>query len=431
MRVAYLTNQYPAVSHSFIRREILALEARGNTVFRYAIDFRHQELVDPADFAERAKTKHVLRMPLAQIATSFVRTIMRRPTGALRALGKSFRIGYGSERGIIKHLIYLIEAAVIADWCIRDKVEHLHVHFGTNPAVIAILLKAISGVPYSLTVHGPEEFDCPRDLALSQKIEEASFVIAVSFFGRSQLMRWVGAEQWHKIHVVHCGIDVGYYPELPQPASTEPIFVCVARFAEQKGHHILLEAAAKLRKQGLEFQVVLAGDGPLRTSIEHRIAKLGLGDYVRITGWISGEQVQQEIKCCRAFVLPSFAEGLPVALMEAMALGRPVVSTYIAGIPELVVSGLTGWLVPAGDAESLAQMMREALSTTPERWMRMGAAARKMALERHDIAYEVVKIEHLMRKAINEHSGIAEPMIRTATKQKSSERDCSKHKAEN
>ncbi|WP_246812461.1 glycosyltransferase [Microvirga sp.] len=374
----------------------MALEARGNTVLRYALSCREDELVDKGDLAEKVKTRHVLRQPLSDILAALARIVIRHPLGMVKALGASLRIGFQSDRGLARHLAYLIEAAVIVDWCSRDQVEHLHVHFGTNPATIALLANLIAGISYSLTVHGPEEFDGPKSIALAEKIRAAAFVVAVSSYGQSQLKRWVDLDQWAKLHVVHCGLDCNSYPEQQVDGIPEPSFVCVARLAEQKGHFLLLEATAKLRADGLRFKLVLAGDGPLRKQIQKRIEELELSDIVKITGWISGDRVKGEIAQSRVFVLPSFAEGLPVVLMEAMAMQRPVVSTYVAGIPELVVPGSTGWLVPAGDALLLAKAMREALSTEPQTWAHMGAAARRRVLERHDVNREVEKIERLI-----------------------------------
>jgi glycosyltransferase involved in cell wall biosynthesis len=301
---------------------------------------------------------------------------------------------------------------VLVDWCARDEIQHMHVHFGTNPATVALLAKVISNITYSLTVHGPDEFDHPEAIALPEKIEAASFVIAVSSYGRGQLMRWVGAEYWEKIHVVHCGVEPEFHPESPMKVLPEPSFVCVARLAEQKGHHVLLRAAAELQSEGVDLKIILAGDGPMRFSIEQQVEALGLSDKVTLLGWVSGERVREEIERCRMFVLPSFAEGLPVALMEAMALQRPVISTYTAGIPELVIPGLTGWLVPAGDIASLVKAMREALSTEQQQWMRMGDAARQRVLDRHNIANEARKIEILMQEAINTKPQVNEPLVK-------------------
>jgi glycosyltransferase involved in cell wall biosynthesis len=404
MRIAYLVNRYPAVSHSFIRREIIALEARGNVVFRYAINFPDGELVDPADRAEAGKTRHVLRQSPGTILADTARTLFAHPLGILRALLESLSLGHRSDRGIVRHLAYLVEAVVVAAWCGHDGVQHLHAHFGTNSAAVALLASKITGLPYSFTAHGPEEFDKPEAIGLSRKIRSAAFVVAVSSYGRSQLMRWSDEANWKKLHVVHCGIDDESCAGPVGASAPGRGLLCIARLAEQKGLHVLLEATATLRDQGHEFDLVLAGDGPLRESLERRIRDLGLAHLVTMTGWISGERVRAEIERARAFVLPSFAEGLPVVIMEAMALARPVISTYIAGIPELVLPGVTGWLVPPGNPASLAEAMRQALSAAPDELVRMGEAARHRVLERHDVMREAEKLEILMQMA-GSHAG--------------------------
>src|SRR5439155_26884638 len=211
-------------------------------------------------------------------------------------------------------------------------------------------------------VHGPEEFDHPEALALDEKIEHAAFVVAVSSFGRSQLYRWCPPAQWGKIRVVHCGVDASFLGGDPVPVPDVPRVVCVGRLAEQKGQILLLRALAVLAAEGITCELVLAGDGPLRPAIEAETARLRLAGCVRITGWLDGAAVRREIESARGLVLPSFAEGLPVVLMEALALGRPVVSTFVAGIPELVRDGVHGWLVPAGDVDALAGAVGELLA---------------------------------------------------------------------
>ncbi len=202
----------------------------------------------------------------------------------------------------------------------------------------------------------------------------------MSSYGRSQLYRWAEPRDWKKIRVVHCGLDA-QFTQLPEPqsASAAGALVCVGRICEQKGQLLLLEALRIVLDRGLDARLVMAGDGPMRKQIEERAAGLGVADRLRITGWIDGAQVRSEILGARALVLPSFAEGLPVVIMEAMALGRPVISTYIAGIPELVLPSC-GWLVPAGDVEALAGAMIECLAADEPRLRDMGRAGRERAL---------------------------------------------------
>jgi glycosyltransferase involved in cell wall biosynthesis/GT2 family glycosyltransferase len=393
--VAYLVNQYPHTSHSFIRREITALEKSGVAVARFSVRPSGCKLVDSADKAEANKTTILLAAGMVRIAAVFFGTALSRPLHWLRAVRLTVRLGRRSERGILRHFIYLAEACLLLRRLQQCGARHLHAHFGTNPATVALLTRTLGGPPYSFTVHGPEEFDHPEALSIRDKIGRSAFVVAVSDFGKSQLCRWCEAGQWEKIHVVRCGVDAAFLAAGPQAISDVARFVCVGRLAEQKGQLLLLDALARLANEGHAFEMVLAGDGPMRPAIEKRIARLNLGERVRITGWLSNEAVRKEILDARALVLPSFAEGLPVVLMEALALGRPVVTTFVAGIPELVEAGWSGWLVPAGSVNELADALRQALETPVDRLEAMGRIGAERAAARHDARTEAAKLAAL------------------------------------
>jgi glycosyltransferase involved in cell wall biosynthesis len=171
----------------------------------------------------------------------------------------------------------------------------------------------------------------------------------------------------------------------------------VGRLCEQKGQLLILEAVAALAAAGVACELVLAGDGPLRGALEARIEALGLGGAVRITGWLSNDTVRAEILGARVFLLPSFAEGLPVALMEALALGRPAISTSVAGIPELLEGGVNGWLIPAGSVEALAGAIRQALDTPPDVLAAFGRAGAGAVAARHDAEREAGRLAQLFR----------------------------------
>ncbi|CAH2598858.1 Glycosyltransferase family 4 protein [Rhodovastum atsumiense] len=396
MRIAYFVSQYPAASHSFIRREIMALEARGHHLSRYALTSPTEAVVDPEDRTEAQKTRQMLSEPLGRLLAGLLNTVISYPFGLCRALRLVLRIGPGSDRGLLRHFAYLAEAAIVVHWCRRERIEHLHSHFGTNPAAVALLAHTIAGLSYSFTVHGPDEFDKPEAIALGVKIRHAAFVVAVSSFGRSQLMRWAEISDWPKLKLVHCGLTAEFRAPPVRRETDVPSIVCIGRLAPQKGHLILLAAAHKLLEEGFRFRLILAGDGPLRPHIERHAAELGLMPHLTITGWISGKQVIAELARACAMVLPSVAEGLPVAIMEAMALRRPVISTFIAGIPELVIPGVTGWLVPAGDVDALVDAMRELLNSDPARLAEMGEAAHRRVFERHTMEREAAKLEALL-----------------------------------
>lgn len=395
MTIAYLVNQYPKVSHSFIRREIAGVEACGIQVARFSIRSCGSELVDEVDKLELEKTQVVLGVGRIGLLFALLGVAITKPIPFLNALSLMFQVGWHSERGILRHLAYLAEACVLLRWFSDSGIKHVHAHFGTNSTTVAMLCHALGGPPYSFTVHGPEEFDKATVLALEEKIKRSAFVVAVSSFGKSQLYRWCDRAQWSKIYVIHCGVDEIFLTQAHIPMPNQPQLVCVGRLCEQKGHLLLVEAAGQLAAEGLQFKLILVGDGPLRSQIESLIGQLGLQDHVEITGWASNSEVQQQILASRAMVLPSFAEGLPVVVMEALALSRPVISTYVAGIPELVEPGICGWLVPPGSIEALTAAMRATLELPVEKLDQMGRVGAERVAKQHDAAVEASKLAAL------------------------------------
>jgi colanic acid/amylovoran biosynthesis glycosyltransferase len=400
MRIAYLINQYPKVSHSFIRREIAALERLGIDVVRIAIRGWDGELVDENDREERARTRYVLAGGAPTLLLAVIRMLLTRPAQLMRAAALTLRMSRRAERPLAVHLIYLAEACEIVLWLKAAGVSHLHAHFGTNAAEVAMLVNALDGPDWSFTIHGPEEFDKAPVIGLAEKLRRCNFVVAISSYGRSQIYRMVARPQWGKVKVVHCGLDPSYFSDLSVSSGTKTRrFICVGRMCEQKGQLLLIEAARQLFLRGHDFELVLVGDGDMRADIEAMIVRCSLQRSVRVTGWLGSTAVREEMAAARALVLPSFAEGLPVVLMEAMALGRPVISTFVAGIPELVQPGINGWLVPAGDTEALVRAMLDCLETSPDRLAAMGAAARDRAFSRHCVDVEAAKLGQLFKSA--------------------------------
>jgi len=319
LNIAYLVNHYPAVSHSFIRREILALEKGGVAVQRIALRGWDGPLADPADVLERTRTRFVLRQGAVELSRAMLATAFSHPGRAFAALRLATRMSRGSDRPLLWHWIYFAEACVVARWLGESGASHVHAHFGTNSAEVAMLAGVLADVGYSFTVHGPDEFDRPRAIGLAEKIRRAAFVVGISSFTRSQMFRWVERAHWSKIEVVHCGLDAAFHAGDPAGATASTSLVCVGRLGEQKGHLLLLDAMRRVFDRGHRFSLVLAGDGELRAAVEARVRELGLQGHVRITGWIGSEEVRRELLAARALVLPSFAEGLPVVIMEAMA----------------------------------------------------------------------------------------------------------------
>ena len=397
MRIAYLVNQYPTVSHAFIRREIQALERYGFEILRISLRGWNLDLADNEDFREREKTHYVLRNGAFTLLVSLCRTLLTHPIALFHAFMLACKMARRAERPLYAHLAYLVEACHVVTILRSADIKHLHAHFGTNSAEVAMLTHVLGGPSWSFTVHGPTEFDKAAFIGLAEKIKRCSFVRAISSFGRSQLYRFIAYDQWNKVEVVHCGLDVDFYSDAFIPQTISRRLVCVGRLCEQKGQLLLVEAAARLAALGYDFELVLAGDGDMRAIVEAQIADRKIEKFVRITGWISSERVRDEILAARALVLASFAEGLPVVIMEAMALKRPIISTYVAGIPELVIPGEHGWLVPAGDVDALVRAMRSCLDCPDNEISRMGQSAHRQSIERHDVNIEANKLARLFR----------------------------------
>jgi colanic acid/amylovoran biosynthesis glycosyltransferase len=401
LKIAYFINHYPKVSHSFIRREIQALERQGFDVQRIALRGWDDQLPDIEDQRERARTRYVLQQGAWALILPTLHAVLRTPLRFFAAASLAVRMSRESDRSLPYHLIYVAEACRMLPWLAEFGARRVHAHFGTNSTEVAMLAHVLGGPPYSFTVHGPDEF--LRPMGLDEKIRRSAFVIAISSFGRSQLYLRSRYADWPKVKVVHCGLEKSFYDNAMAHPAIPPRLVCVGRLCEAKGQLLLVEAAAQLAARSISFELVLAGDGPMRTAIETLIDERGLRNQVRITGWISGSAVREEILSARALVLPSFAEGLPVVLMEAMALRRPVLSTYVAGIPELVRHGEEGWLFPAGSVEELTNAMEDCLLRPPGDLQRLGDAGYDRVITRHSIDTEAGKLAELFRTAGFEH----------------------------
>jgi glycosyltransferase involved in cell wall biosynthesis len=395
MRIAYFTNQYPHVRHTFIRREIVALEGHGVDVVRFSIRDSGREVVDPADQIEYAKTRSLLSTGKATLLKSLVAHAVGRPRRFVRALRCAIRFGRCSDRGVVRHLAYLAEACLLRKWLAEAGATHLHVHFATNPAAVALFCKLLGGPAYSITIHGPEEWDRPEALSLKEKYEAAEFVAAVSDFGRCQVYRWTDLSFWPRVHVVHCGVDEAFLKMDPEPVPDTNKLVLVAGLVEQKGHSLLIQALNLVRKAGAEFQMVFVGDGHLRPVLESEVKRFGLESNVVFAGWQSNAQVREHLRSARALVMPSFAENLPVAMMESLAMGRPVLGTYIAGVPELVKNGVNGWLVPAGNVEATGEAILRLLQMPVDDLSRMGRAGAERVRQQHDAAKEAIELNRL------------------------------------
>ena len=398
MKLAYLVNQHPLPSHTFIRREIFALERRGHEIARFSVRAGRAAEGSAEDERELRLTTVLLgRRPraLLRMAWSALSSILTRPVRTLGALVTALRTIRGSNRGLVHHVAWWLEAVTLAR-AMPGGTCHLHTHFATNGAMVAMLAASIRGIPYSITVHGPDDLEQAPFLHLGEKVHRAAFVACISDYCRNEVARHCIPADRSRLVVVRCGLEPGTAEREPQPMPRTLRFAWVGRMVPQKGLEVLLEACARLRREGLAFRVELLGSGPLADEVRSRIVELGLESTVLARGWQPTEAVLATIDASCALLVPSHAEGIPVVIMEAFARGRPVVSTAVAGVPELVVHGENGLLVPSGDPVAFAAAVREFAGLGAERWAAMGSRGRDAVRRLHDIEQSVELLERLL-----------------------------------
>ena len=380
LRIAYLTGEYPRATDTFIQREVAALRARGLTVETCSMRRTGAEHhTGPEQRAEAAGTFHVLEATLSWRLGAAHLAAWRRPGAWLRALRLAWRTRPGGIKPTLYQLIYLAEAAVLAQHLRARGLTHLHNHIAKSSCTVAMLASEMSGIPFSFTLHGPDIFYEPHRWRLDEKIARARFVACISHFARSQAMAFSDPQHWGKLHIVHCGVDPARYDGPAPEAAAHLLFV--GRLAAVKGVPVLLEALQGLIADHPGLRLTLVGDGPERAALEARAQ--GLGHHVDFVGYRSQDEVAALLREATALVLPSFAEGLPVVLMEALAARVPVVATRIAGVGELVEDGVSGLLVPPGDAAALRDALARLLAD-PALRARMGEAGRARVVAAFD-----------------------------------------------
>ena len=399
MKLAYLINCFPYTSSTFIRREMKALERRGASVTRFAVRQWDEELVDPEDIEELAQMNYLLSGNKVGLIVAFMREVATNPGGLIKALGPWVSLLRNARGGFVRHTAYLLEAIYFRQRAAAFEIDHVHVHFMSNPTAVAMLARIMGGPSYSVMVHGPDELADAPLLSFPDKIKHASFIAAISHFCKSQLIRFSSSEYADKIHNIHCGLQIDSFTPGDEIDPENQVFVCVGRLCPQKGQAQIPPAVAALRDEFPGLKVILVGDGESRGDVEAAIRRYDVDDMIEITGWMANEKVCETIAASRALLLPSYAEGLPVVIMEALALGRPVISTYIAGIPELV-DEQCGWIIPAGSHDALVDAMRNALAASPQALAAKGAEGRVRVEREHDVDKEAAKLLALVENAV-------------------------------
>ncbi len=366
--IAYLCSEYPAISHTFIYREIESLRNAGMTVHTASIRKpSNLTVMTPAEQKEAEETLMVLSMPLPLMLSAHLHCLKKNPAGYLRMAAAGLQLLTSGPKSPLKAVAYFAEAGILLQWLHRHGITHIHEHFANPTAIVAILMKTYGGVSYSTSVHGPDIFYTVDSAMLAEKIRQAAFVRCISHYCRSQIMRISEPQAWHKLHIIRCGVDPDLYTPRPEPGNSLPNILCVGRLVPAKGQYILLKACAILKKEDLQFQLTIVGDGPDRQILEEAATSGNLNGSVTFTGALGQDKVRGYYDRADLFVLASFAEGVPVVLMEAMAKEIPVISTRITGIPELIEHEKDGLLATPGDVDDLANQIRKLLNNTQQR----------------------------------------------------------------
>jgi colanic acid/amylovoran biosynthesis glycosyltransferase len=379
VRVAYITTGYPYVSHTFILNEVLALRAQGVEIKTFALRREPESECRTDADREAWETTYTLRPPrIAHYVSAHLRGLLTRPRAYLATLARAIVLSVGTPASVVRHLAYFVQAVVLWDRCRVSGVRHIHAHFANVASDVALLAAMIGGdeLSWSFTMHGPTEFYDVGWNRLAEKTQSARFVVAISHFARSQLMGLVSPASWHKLHVVHCGVDMRRFTRAPARRDTsESEIVCVGRLVSAKAQGLLLEAVAELRAAGGQTHLTLIGDGPERRELERLASDLQIQNHVAFLGSVAHSEIQALLAEADIFCLPSFAEGVPIVLMEAMAMELPVVSSNVMGIPELIDDQRSGLLVRPGALNDLVLALSE-LVENPERRRTLGRTAR-------------------------------------------------------
>jgi glycosyltransferase involved in cell wall biosynthesis len=406
MRIAYLLSEYPAIPHTYLLREVRELRNRGWAVEVISIRRcdRPPDRLTADEREELDRTEYILPIGAARALGTHIGTFLRRPAGYLRGLRWALAYGGWHPVKTAYAVFYFTEALCAGRALERRGHSHFHLHYTST---VGLMISKVFPMTMSMTIHGSGEFIDPAAFRLAEKLHAAAFVLAISYYGKSQMMLHSPAAEWSKLHVVPLGLDTEVYAPADVRERPDPFeVICVGRLYTGKGYELLIEAIATLVRQNRNLRLRMVGDGPEREPLSNLAASLGIAEHVIFEGWRNADEVRRLYAAADAFALPSFAEGVPVVLIEAMAMGLPCVATRITGIPELIRDGVDGLLVTPADVSEIVQALGRLIDDAQLR-RRLSGSARARIQEKHNIKLQAEQLSAIFSAQLGASSASA------------------------
>ncbi len=396
--IAYLVSEYPHIRHAYLLREIRGLRKLGWRIETLALrhEARPAGVFTPQEQEELDRCFYILGQGAARTVAALVSAFLHHPAGCARGLAQALHYGRSNPALMLRGLFYFAEAAIAGRRIEKLGIRHAHTHYAST---VAWLVACIFPIRVSMSIHGSGEFDDVRGFWLGEKIAASEFVRAISYFGRSQLMRACPSSQWDRLEICRLGIEPSAPVERPLRERGAPFrLLCVGGMAPPRAFDVLLRALAALHNQAI--YLTLVGDGPDRPMLQNLAASLGIERQVEFAGWKTQDELRPIYAASDAFVFSSFAEGIPVVLMEAMAASLPCVAPWIAGIPELIRDGVDGLLTAPSDVDGMAAAIAR-LYRDPELCRAFGSSARKRVLELYNLERNIEELSGIFLRRLN------------------------------
>ena len=399
MRIAYLVSQFLAVNHTYLVSEVTALRSLGFDILVISVSppDRSFEEMAAVEQAEAGRTLNIKSTPLPTAAWIHLLTLLTRPAPYLKGLISAVRLGLPGLRNTVHHLFYFGEAVIAGHWLIKNNIRHFHVHYSST---VGLLITQVFPLTMSITLHGRAEFVDPVAFHLARKVDAASFICAISNYARSRILLNCDIAVRPKVELCRLGVDVGRYKPVQRPPAREPFeILSVGQLVPVKAHHVLIGAVARVVQEGANVVLRLVGDGSDKDLLSAHAASLGIQDRVIFEGRVTHDRVPAFYERADVFILSSFDEGVPVVLMEAMAMEVPCVATHVAGIPELIRNGIDGLLVAPSDEEGLANAILQMLRD-PDLRRRLSQSGRQRVIELFNLHRNSEQLAAIFRRRI-------------------------------